>query len=90
VVSVEAATARELESFGPKVAESALAASALVLARQMDRRVSWAVAKELRETLAALKASAPVKEEEDEIERARRRRSERLAGQSASGASSPS
>lgn len=41
------------------------------------------VAKELRETMSALRELAPPKPEEDEVDRARQRRAERLAGRAA-------
>jgi hypothetical protein len=93
-VSVAEAVLREVGALGGGLDESALAASALALAEAIDAPGSATskamVAKELRETLAALRALAPPKAEEDEIDRARRRRDERLARQSASGATSPS
>ncbi len=82
-MSVEDAVQAELEALGPAVPGSALGASALALARQMDSRVSWAVAKELRETLGAIKALSPPKQEvgpSDELaERRRVGRSRRSA-----------
>lgn len=89
-MSVEDAVRTELEALGPDVPDSALGALALTLAAQVDARVSWAVAKELRETLGAIRVLSPPQEQEDDIERARRRRVERLARQSASGAPSSS
>jgi hypothetical protein len=91
-MSVVEAVVRELEPLPGFLREGALAASALALADAIDAPGSATskamVAKELRETLAALRALAPVRVEEDEIDRARRRRDERLYRGSASGASS--
>lgn len=82
-MSVEDAVMAELQALGDAVPDSALGASALALARQMDRRVSWAVAKELRETLGAIRALAPPKKganKSDELaERRRRARAARRA-----------
>jgi hypothetical protein len=66
-----------------------------VLARQLDDgRVSATAksmcARALQDVLDKLRELAPPKKEEDDIERARKRRDERLAGQSAAGSSTPS
>jgi hypothetical protein len=94
VVSVVEAVLREVGALGGGLEDSALAATAEALAQAIDAPGSATskamVAKELRETLAALRDLAPPKIEEDEVDRARRRRDERLARQSASGATSPS
>jgi hypothetical protein len=82
VVSVEAAVTRELERMGDEWPESVLGASALSLAALMDDNENSAtsrsmVAKELRETMAQLRALAPQKEAnpvDDLRERRNRRR----------------
>jgi hypothetical protein len=83
---------RELEAMGD-AGKGALAASVLKLAEEMDNPKNCGTSKsminkELRETLAALRALAPPKVEEDEVEQARKRRVARL-GKSAAG-SAPS
>jgi hypothetical protein len=84
------AVSRELEQMGGDVAESALAATALSLAEQLDGPNSATsksmCAKALVDVLRELRALAPAKPEEDEVERARKRRADRLARQSAAGA----
>jgi hypothetical protein len=75
--------------------ESPLAAQARALAAEMDNSRNGGtskalISKELRETLAALRALAPPKIEEDEVELARKRRADRLARGAAAGASSSS
>jgi hypothetical protein len=47
-------------------------------------------ARALQDVLDKLRELAPPKKEDDDIERARKRRDERLAGQSASGSSTSS
>jgi hypothetical protein len=47
-------------------------------------------AKALVDVMRELRALAPPKPEEDEVERARKRRADRLAGQSAAGSASSS
>jgi N-acetylmuramoyl-L-alanine amidase len=84
-VSVAESVERELETLGDGAAETVLAATARVLAEQLDRRVSWAIAKELRETMAALHAVAPPKREADRSDDlAERRRKARAARGAAS------
>jgi hypothetical protein len=75
-VSVVAALQRELEGMPRMVAEGALAAQALVMAAQLDDPEVSATAKsmcskDLRETMAALRAVAPAKRETDGIDRLR-------------------
>jgi hypothetical protein len=93
VVSVVESVERFLGGLGGAAEDDPLAASALALAGVIDAPGSATskamVAKELRETLTALRALAPPRVEEDEIDRKRRQREERLARQSAAG-SSPS
>jgi N-acetylmuramoyl-L-alanine amidase len=85
VVSVAESVERELGTLGDGAAETVLAATARVLAEQLDRRVSWAIAKELRETMAALHAMAPPKREADRSDDlAERRRKARAARGAAS------
>lgn len=80
MVSVVVAVTRELEEFG-KFKESTLAATALVLAAELDGSGSSTskamVAKELRDTLAALRALAPPKREADRLDEVNRKREER-------------
>jgi hypothetical protein len=88
-MSIEAAVALAIEGADP-----VLAAQALELARLLDDSENSATSKsmankELRETMAEIRALNPPKPQEDEIERARNRRADRLAGKSAAG-SSPS
>ena len=82
----------ELKSLGVK--GGALAATALAMAREMDGHNSATsksmCAKVLLETMTLLRAQAPAKPEEDEIERARKCRATRLAGKSASGTAASS
>jgi hypothetical protein len=93
-VSVTDAVTRELDGMPDELATSALAAAALVLAEGLDSRASLAQkalgTKELREVMDRLRALAPTRAEEDEVDRARRRRGERLARQAAAEASSSS
>jgi hypothetical protein len=93
-VSVEKAVAEELETYG-KLGKGALAATALELARQLDYGGNSATsksmcAKALTETLDKLRELAPPKKEEDEVERARKRRADRLARSAATRSSSSS
>jgi hypothetical protein len=82
VMSVTEAVVRELDAMPDDLAQSALAAAALVLAEGLDSRASLAQkalgTKELRELMDRLRALAPARVEEDEVDRARRRRDERL------------
>jgi hypothetical protein len=85
VVSVVEAVRRDLERLGEGAAESALAAAVLVLAEKIDRRVSWADVKELRESMAALRSLAPPEKEPDAVDDlAERRRAARRARGAAS------
>lgn len=82
-MSVRDAVERELGDFGP-MKDSTLAAVALALAAQIDGPGSSTskamVAKELRETMAALRALAPPKKEPDVVDDlAERRRAARRA-----------
>jgi hypothetical protein len=79
VVSVAESVERELGTLGDGAAETVLAATARVLAEQLDRRVSWAIAKELRETMAALHAMAPPKREQDSLDEIAAARDKRRA-----------
>ena len=92
-MGVEAAVTSELEAAG--AVESSLGAAALSLARELDAPGNSATsksmcAKALVDVLKELRALAPPPEQEDEIERARKRRADRLARQAASGSSSSS
>jgi hypothetical protein len=86
VVSVVAAVGRELEPLPDVLRDGALAAAALALAEKIDRRVSWADVKELRESMAALRALAPPGEEADEVDEVAARRRARRAARSAAAA----
>jgi hypothetical protein len=88
-MSVVDAVNRDLERLGDGADLSALAATALALAAVIDSPGSPTskamVAKELRETLAALRALAPPKKEADRgDELAERRRAARVARGAAS------
>jgi hypothetical protein len=88
VVSVEAALAAELEAMPGDVQRSSLAMTALTLAAQLDSTRNGGtskamIAKEYRETLRELRAIAPPAQEDDEVDRARKRRAERLARRAA-------
>lgn len=88
VVTVVAAVERDLKLM-PTVAESALAASALVLAAQLDDPDTSATSKsmcsrELRDTMTVLRALAPAKREADGIDDITAQRNKRIAGRSAS------
>lgn len=92
-MTVVEAVEAELEKFG--VTASALGAMALSLARELDVPGNSATsksmcAKALVDVLREIRALAPPPELEDEIERARQRRSTRLARASAPGSPSPS
>lgn len=77
---VRDAVERDLRDVGP-LKESALAATALALADELDGPGSSTskamVAKELRETLAALRALAPSKHERDRLDEVTRKREQR-------------
>jgi hypothetical protein len=83
VVSVAAAVEREVELLPDVLREGALAAAALALARVIDAPGSATskamVAKELRETLAALRALAPPKREQDTLDEIAAAREKRRA-----------
>jgi hypothetical protein len=71
-VTVESAVERDIKFLGPKAAESALAATALALAREMDSPKNGGtsksmIAKALNETMAELRALAPPKREDDDL-----------------------
>jgi hypothetical protein len=89
MMSVFEAVEQELEELG--VTGSALAATALSLAEGLDAPNSLTsksmAAKALADVLKEIRSLAPPAEQEDEIERARKRRAKRLAGKSAAGAS---
>lgn len=84
-VSVVEAVQRDLARLPDELAESGLAASALTLAAAMDDPSNSATSKSmcaarLHDALEQLRALAPEQEEADEVERARKRRADRLAG----------
>jgi hypothetical protein len=91
-MSVFESVERELEELG--VSGSALAATALSLAEGLDAPNSLTsksmAAKALADVLKEIRTLAPPAEQEDEIERARKRRTARLAGKSAAGSSASS
>lgn len=80
-MSVVEAVGRELDALPGVLAEGALAASALALAEAIDAPGSATskamVAKELRETMAALRALAPPKVERDRIDEVNQKREQR-------------
>jgi hypothetical protein len=88
------ATERELEALGPAAIGSSLGVVALTLAAELDDRNSATskslCAKAMIDVMREIKAAAPPKREEDDIERARKRRVSRLARQSTTGAASSS
>ena len=84
-VTVEAAVERDLAQFPPELAGSALAASALALAREIDQAGNSATSKSmcaraLTETLEKLRALAPAEKEADKLDDLARRRASRLEG----------
>lgn len=79
-MSVVEAVVAELERLGAVAAGSVEASVALVLAEKLDRRVSWADAKELRETMVALRALAPPVKQEDRVDEIQLRRARRVRG----------
>lgn len=91
-MSVVAAVKRDLAGMGPRVADSGLAASALALAREIDKAKNSATsksmcAKTLIETLDRLRAQAPSTREADGVDDLRERRAGRRSA-SADSASS--
>jgi hypothetical protein len=79
------AVTAELERMGARAAESVEASVALALAEKLDRRVTWADAKELRETMVALRALLPPVKQEDGVDEIAKRRAQRVSGASAEG-----
>lgn len=81
--SVTAAVTRDLDAFPDELANSALAASALALAREMDSPNSATsksmCAKALLETMDRLRSLAPVEEEADDLDELSRARRARIA-----------
>lgn len=87
MVTVEEAVTRDLFELGD-LGTSALAATALVLARELDNPGNSATSKSmcaraLNETLDKLRALAPSRDEEDRLDELSSRRSSRLAGKAA-------
>jgi hypothetical protein len=86
-MSVVEAVQRDLEELGPKAGESALAATAKVLAERLDGDSSTTsvalCAKELAATLRELRALAPPKREEDRVDEIAKRREQRLKSSAA-------
>lgn len=85
VRSVRAAVARDLKALPGDHARSALAATALALAREIDDPGNPATAKSmcaraLTETLDKLRALAPQEEREDGVDEIASRRAARLGG----------
>lgn len=85
-MSVVSALESELDEMG--VAHTTLAASALALARELDKDSNSATsksncAKALNETLDKLRALAPPRDEEDRLDDLSARRAQRLEGQTA-------
>lgn len=82
--SVVAALERELAELPAEFAGSTLAASAMALAREMDKPGNSATSKSmcaraLNETLEKLRAQIPEADEGDELDELAARRAERLA-----------
>lgn len=79
-MSVVEAVTRDLKAFGD-FSDSTLAATAIVLAEQLDGHGSSTskamVAKELRETLAALRELAPPARAKDRLDEVNRKREQR-------------
>lgn len=90
-MSVETAVTSDIELLGPKAAETALAATALALARELDGNNSATsksmVAKALIDTMRELRALAPPKQEGDGVDEIAARRDAR---RSAAAAAAPS
>lgn len=85
MVTVEAALERELESLEPDLAASTLAATARVLARELDNPKNSATSKSMcagrmYEALERLADLAPEEAVEDDLEAVRRKREVRRAG----------
>ncbi len=82
-MSVVEAVERDLKKLPKELAESALGASALSLAAEMDQPNSATsksmCARALLETLDRLRSLAPPKREEDELDDLRTRRAKRKA-----------
>ncbi len=93
-MSVVEAVRADIEKLGAGGQGSGLAATALALAAELDARNSATsksmCAKSLIDVMRELRALAPPAESEDDLERARKRREDRLARQSATGAAPPS
>jgi hypothetical protein len=87
-MSVEAAVEHDIELLGPKAAESALAATALALARGMDGPNSLTsksmAAKALIDTMRELRELAPPKQEADGVTDIATRRDARRAAAASS------
>lgn len=83
---VETATRAELERMPAEIAESAIAASAVMLAQGMDSPASFTSkgmgAKVHREIMDRLRELAPPVEEKDELDDLAARRAQRLAARS--------
>jgi hypothetical protein len=83
-VSVVEAVRREVESLGPRAAESALAATALALAHMLDANNSATskamCAKALNETMGELRSLVPPKREKDDVDDLAAARAKRRAG----------
>lgn len=92
---VVVAVRRDLKAMPDDVAKSALAASALALAAEIDEASNSATsksmcAKALHDALDRLREIAPPKQEETDLDRARKRRADRLARLAAPDAASSS
>ena len=87
-MSVVEAVGRDLERMGDEVSESALAATALALAAELDDADNSATSKSmcaraLNETMAVLRELAPPKAERDRIDEVTRKREARRRSASA-------
>jgi hypothetical protein len=90
-MTVVASVKRDLAALAkldPDLAQSALAASALVLARQLDNSKTSATSKSmcartLLDTLDRLRELAPEEQEDDQLDQLSARRAARIAGRAA-------
>jgi hypothetical protein len=93
-MAVVDAVQAEIDRIGEKAQGTTMAETALSLARELDGQNSATsksmCAKALIDVMRELRSLAPPVPEEDEVERARKRRADRLAGTAAAGSSSSS
>lgn len=88
--AVTKATNNELAELGVDTTANAQAAAAVRLAKEMDSatdpRHAAAVARELRQAMAVVRAAAPPKQRGDRVDEIETRRQQRLAAAAAKGA----